>query len=198
MTSSISARSDNRSFSRPWLWLVAAAGLGIVLASTFLWSSNTPSDAIPAPITVDGRDRVYFADVAEMTAGSDVVGTFHVLSVETLDATDSDLGPFSVTTAVLAVDTLIAGELTADTVTLMVDSASWPSELKGSGLDWLALGRPTLLALHRRDDNGFYRPTNSQSIFMVDKDSRLHPVFGSPLADRLTGQTVASFAAGTK
>jgi len=150
------------------------------------WTSDWP--------LLDNQAREFydFASIDTLVSTSDVVGIFRVRAARG-EAVSGEGGPFFVTIAELVVQEVLLGNPDLKNLSVVVDDTYRPETVIGTERDWLRAGQTVALALHRRTDTGDYRPTNSQSIFLLDGSNRVRGVFDSRLVRSVEGMEFAAF-----
>lgn len=188
------SRTDPRARWGGMLGLAAAAlvvAVGLAIGAASWWMVGVPPVDIPsaaaqgaslAPGSHDrsspgvdqggglGREVFTFRTVAEMVATSDAVikGTVTATrpgrSVGPIEELGRDLRYLDVD---VSVDETLAGALDARNLTLEVDPVAFATPTAAEVFP--KVGAEYVLFLHRRVDDGRYRPTNSQGVLWVDE-----------------------------
>jgi hypothetical protein len=139
---------------------VAALVTAVVLATA---GANAPQGP-----TQQYREVHAFDDLAPMVAVSDAVvqGTITESSPGRTVGGDADIGGLQFIEVTLQVETVLYGDLPKGSVTLEIDGSMVPRQDR-----WDVPGKSVLLFLHEKSDRrGYYRPTNSQGVFVVEGD----------------------------
>lgn len=171
------------------LTVVAALIMGLWWAALSTADGQSPDWPL---LDSQAREFYDFASIDTLVSTSDVVGIFRVRAARG-EAVSGQGGPFSVTIAELEVQEVLLGNPDLKNLSVVVDDTYRPETVTGTERDWLRTGRTVALALHRRTDTGDYRPTNSQSIFLLDGSSRVRGVFNSRLVRSVEGMEFAAF-----
>ena len=114
------------------------------------------------------REMYTFDGLAPMVAASDavVLGTITTSSPGRTVGGDADLGELQFVEVTLQLETVLYGDLPTGSVTLEIDGSMVPLQDR-----WDVPGKSVLLFLHEKTDHrGYYRPTNSQGVFVVEGD----------------------------
>lgn len=181
--------------------VILTATLGLVACGG---TTGDQSRASPSPRLETGEARTTtngmtstvrevhrFNTLAELVATADAVAIITIKEVTVGSVNDPDGGVITTLSVQATVDEVLAGSLPLGDVRLAFDSAFWDPALKGTHHDWLVQDTRVLAALHKRVDNGAYRPLNSQSLFRIDDSDSLVAVWDSALAGSVDGISLA-------
>jgi len=180
---------------RQGTWLVVLLMLAAVFLVGLTRATSSDEDVSTSDwplLNNQAREFYDFVSIDTLVSTSDVVGIFLVRAARG-EAVSGDGGPFFVTIAELEVQDILLGDPDLKSLTVVVDDTYRPAMIVGTERDWLRAGQRVALALHRRTDTGDYRPTNSQSIFLLDGSNRVRGVFDSRLVRSVEGMEFSAF-----
>lgn len=162
----------------------ATALVGFVTALvTVAVVASAGADAPKGP-SPQFREIYSFDDLAPMVAASDVVvvGTIAASSPGRAVGGDAALGELEFVEVTVKLEAVLSGELRDGSVTLEIDASMIPRQDR-----WDEPGTSVVLFLHEKADRrGYYRPTNSQGVFVVEGDRVAAGVVEDKLTDGLT------------
>lgn len=162
----------------------ATALVGIVAALvTVAVVTSAGADTAKGP-TPQFREVYSFDDLASMVAASDlvVVGTIAASAPGRAVGGDAAFGELEFVEVTVKLETVLFGELQDGSVTLEIDASMIPRQDR-----WDEPGTSVVLFLHEKADRrGYYRPTNSQGVFVVKGERVAAGVVEDKLTDGLT------------
>ncbi len=155
---------------------VGLIAMGALAACTAI-AEPTTAEAVALKTTV--REVHRFDSVPVMVATADAVVIATVIDSRQGRSVGDPEGPVTFTELTLQIDETLYGE-PSDKVLVEVDSPG----------AWAGVGEQSVLFLHQKEDatdQTYYRPLNSQSVYVVDADGELR----ASSADEFASETAA-------